>query len=273
MDMDGPRIVGLPMYDPPELHDTVDAWWRGVAHALRLEGVEGVPDVLERGLSLDALWTSPRLLLTQTCGFPLLGAYAGHLQYLATPQYAAAGCVGSNYCSWIVVGADSTARDLEDLRGARCSINSRISHSGYNVLRALVAPLARDGAFFRSVSVSGGHAESLAQLGRGDVDVATIDCITYALLRRCRPRVVAATRILGRAASAPGLPFATRIGASPALVGRLQAGLARAMQDPALATVRSALLLTGLEVLPAGSYTAMAQLDVAAKHHGYHELD
>src|SRR5258705_9265218 len=237
MGASGPRTVGLPMYDPPELHATVDAWWNGLARAFRAEGVADVPDGLDRSLSLDALWGAPDLLFTQTCGYPLTGAWAGRLQYLATPRYAAAGCEGSNYCSWIVVAADSRAHCLEDLRGARCSINGRISHSGFNALRALVAPLARDGRFFGSVSVSGGHAESLVQLGRGEVEVAAIDCVSYAVFRRCRPHAVEATRIIGRTTDAPGLPFAVRIDASADLCRRLRAGLLRAFRDPDLAAL------------------------------------
>ena len=196
------------------------------------KGFADVPDRLERTLSLDALWGAPALLLTQTCGFPLFGSWAGRLQYLATPRYAAPGCAGTDYCSWVVVNANSPAYRIEDLRGARCSISARISHSGYNALRGLIAPLAADGRFFGSISVSGGHAESLAQLERGEVDVAAIDCVTYALLDRCRPHVIAATRIIGRTSSAPGLPFATRIGAGAERIAQLRAGLVARLRRP-----------------------------------------
>ena len=264
--------VGLPMYDPVELHAAVDAWWDGIGHALRAEGVQGVPDRLDRSLTLDALWDAPDLLLTQTCGYPLVKEWAGRLQYLATPRYAAPGCEGVNYLSWIVVSANSDAKGLEDLRGMRCSINGRNSHSGYNALRTLIAPLAREGSFFGEVRVSGGHAESLAQINRGEIDVAAIDCVTYALLARCRPSAMAHTRIIGRTVSAPGLPYATRCGADPALVARLRAGLARAFADPALHRVREILLLDGLEVLAPGAYDGMADMEVAALALGYTEL-
>lgn len=266
-------IAGLPMYDPPELHAAVDAWWNGLARAFRAEGIRGVPDRLDRRLSLDALWGAPELLFTQTCGFPLIGAWADRLQYLATPSYRAAGCESHDYCSFIVVAVDSPAHGLEDLRGARCSINGRQSHSGFNVLRSLVAPLARNGRFFATVSVSGGHAESLGQLGRGEVDVATIDCVTHALLSRCRPRIVAATRVIGRTPSAPALPYATRVGATPELVRRLRAGLRHAFADPGLREVRDQLLLGGIDVLPAGAYDSMAEMQIDARRRGYLELD
>lgn len=265
--------VGLPMYDPPELHAIVDAWWRGLARAFRAEGIAEVPDELDRNLAFDALWSAPDLLFTQTCGYPLTGAWADRLQYVATPRYAAEGCAGPNYCSWIVVAAHSRARSLEDLRGTRCSINSRISHSGFNALRASIAPLARDGPFFGAVRVSGGHSESLAQLERGDVDVAAIDCVTYALLRRCRPHAIEATRIIGRSRSAPGLPYAIRLGAGPDLRRKVVAALARAFDDPHLRDVRAELLIDGLDVLPPNAYRCMAEMAAEARRQGYVELD
>jgi hypothetical protein len=38
-------IAGLPMYDFPELHTVVDAWWSGLVCAFRAEGVEGVREL------------------------------------------------------------------------------------------------------------------------------------------------------------------------------------------------------------------------------------
>ena len=273
MGASGAHRVGLPMYDPPELHALVDAWWSALARAFRAEGVPDVPDRLDRSLPLEALWGAPDLLFTQTCGYPLFGSWAGRLQYLATPRYAAPGCEGVDYLSWIVVAAESPAHGLEDLRGARCSINARHSHTGYNALRALIAPLARNGRFFRSFVVSGGHAESLGQIRRGEVEVAAIDCVTYALLSRCRPQATAATRIIGRTGSAPGLPYATRSDAGPELVRRLRAGLLRAFADPALRSLREGLLIDGLDVLAPGAYQGMFEMELEAGRRGYRELD
>jgi phosphonate ABC transporter substrate-binding protein len=264
--------VGLPMYDPPELRREVDAWWSGLAAAFRREGVTDVPDRLDRSIAFDALWSAPDLLFAQACGFPMIGQWAGRLEYLATPRYAAPGCEGASYCSWVLVAAESKASTLEDLRDTRCSINGRISHSGYNALRALFAPLARNGKFFALVSVSGGHFESLTEIERGDADVAAIDCVSYALLSRCRPELIAATRIIGRTMAAPGLPYVTRAPADPELVQRLRAGLERAFADPGLCAVRDALLIAGLDVLPVARYRCMADMEADAVRHHYFEL-
>jgi hypothetical protein len=269
---DDPMKAGLPMYDPPELRREVDAWWSGLAAAFRSAGIADVPKRLDRGIAFDALWSAPDLLFAQACGFPMLGRWAGRLHYLATPRYTAPGCEDSGYCSWIVVAVDSTARTIEDLRGARCSISGRNSHSGYNALRALVAPLACNGRFFGSVSVSGSHSDSLAQIARGEADVAAIDCVTHALLSRCRPDAIAATQIIGRTARAPGLPYVTRSPADAGLVQRLRAGLALAFADPGLAPVRDALLIGGLDVLPVASYRCMADMEADALRRRYCEL-
>jgi ABC-type phosphate/phosphonate transport system substrate-binding protein len=260
------------MYDPPELRPQVDAWWRGLARAFRAEGIDDVPDTLDRNTPFDRLWRAPDLLIAQACGYPLVRGWADDLRYLATPRYAAPGCDGSSYCSWIVVPASSPYATLEDLRGRLCSINGRNSHSGYNALRGHIAPLSRDGRFFGSVTVSGGHSESIAQLGRGEVDVAAIDCVTYELLRRCRSPAIAATRIIGRTTPAPGLPYVTRNSASPDLCRRLTNGLRAAFEESLLRDVRAALLIDGIELLSVDDYAQMVKVETEALARGYLEL-
>jgi ABC-type phosphate/phosphonate transport system substrate-binding protein len=261
------------MYDPPELRRRVDSWWKGLAGAFRRCGIPDVPDRLDRDIAFDALWSAPDLLFAQACGYPLIGKWAGRLQYVATPRYAAPGCEGVRYCSWVVVSADSPARCIEDLRGSRCSINGRISHSGYNALRALVAPLASGGRFFGSVSVSGSHFESLLQIQRGEADVASIDCISHELFARCRPDVLASARIVGRTADAPGLPYVTRCPADPDLIQRMRAGLELAFADPGLSAVRDDLLIAGLDVLCVDDYRCMAEMEADALRRRYFELE
>jgi ABC-type phosphate/phosphonate transport system substrate-binding protein len=265
--------AGLPMYDPPELRPLVDAWWGGLARAFRQAGIDDVPDRLDRNIAFDALWGASDLLFAQACGYPMLGKWAGRLEYVATPRYAAPGCDGVRYCSWIVVAADSPAQCIEDLRGARCSINGRVSHSGYNALRALVAPLACNGHFFGSVTVSGSHFDSLLQIQRDEADTAAIDCVSHALFARCRPDVVASSRIIGRTVNAPGLPYVTRCPAESDLIRRMRAALDSAFTDPGLAPIRDALLIAGLEVIHVDAYHCMVDMEKDALSRGYFELD
>jgi hypothetical protein len=89
--------------------------------------------------------------------------------------------------------------------------------------------------------------------------------VTYALLSQCRPHATLQTRIIGRTASAPGLPYATHPDAPQELVDRLRAGLGRAFAEPDLAETRRALLLDGFDVLPGTLYECMFEAEADAR--------
>ena len=69
---EGGRIAALLMYDLPGLEAANDALWRAVATRLTASGIEGVPPELSRTIPVAALWRHPRLLLAQSCGYPLV---------------------------------------------------------------------------------------------------------------------------------------------------------------------------------------------------------
>jgi hypothetical protein len=73
------------MYDLPEVSAATDAWWRGVASALRRAGLDAVPEVLTRDPDVD-VWHSQNLLLSQTCGYPLTHELASVVELVATPD-------------------------------------------------------------------------------------------------------------------------------------------------------------------------------------------
>ena len=265
-------FASLPMYDLPELRAATDAWWSGMAVALRRAGIDVVPDQLTRADNPATVWRDPNLLLSQTCGYPLVHDMAGILQPVATPIYDAPGCDGPNYSSAIVVSAEQSANDISALRGAVCAINRPDSQSGYNCLRAVLSSLAEGKPFFARVIETGSHAHSLEMISRGDADVCAIDCVTHTLLSRHRPQALANTRILGYTAHAPGLPYVTRAVASVDVVQRIREGVMTAFADPALAGAREALLLVGAEVLDAESYADILAMEAAAQAQGYREL-
>lgn len=262
-------LASLPMYDLPELRAATDAWWRGLARAFRQEGIADVPDTLDRRRHYQEVWRSPELLFSQTCGYPLTHALAGRVQLVATPCYLAEGCKAAEYCSVVIVGADNPAADIAALRGARCAVNGTDSQSGYNALRALVAPLAQGGRFFGSVAVTGGHRASIEHVAGGRADVAAIDCVTHALLARHHPSALAGTRVLCRTAATSNLPYVTRGQADDDLLARLRNGLRRAMTDPSLTAARDSLMLADIAVLPLSAYDSIADMESAAVAAGY----
>ena len=265
-------LASLPMYDLPALREQTDGWWAGLARALRAEGLQDVPDRLTRGGELAALWQAPDLLFSQTCGYPLTHALKGRVTLLATPVYDCPGCRGGHYHSEILVRDDSGFRRLEDLRGTRAVVNEPGSQSGYNALRAVVAPLAGGRRFFASVERSGGHVHSMAAVAGGSADVCAVDTVTYRLLAKAQPEAVAGLRRLMASPSAPALPYITRLHIPSSDLERLRGGLRRAFDDPALRDLRSALLLADVVVMPVAAYGRIVDMETEAEALGYAEL-
>jgi len=265
-------LASLPMYDLPGLEAETDAWWSALSDAFRAEGLKEVPDRLARGEDMAAQWLSERLLFSQTCGYPLTHSLKGRITLLATPSYACPGCEGGLYHSEILVRTNADYASLADLRGARAVANAEGSQSGYSALRAAIAPLARDGRFFASVSLSGGHLNSMIQVSEGQADVCAVDCVTYHLLAQTQPSAVAGLRSLAVSPSAPALPYITRLTIAPSDLERLRAGLRRAVADPSVRDVRARLLLDDILVKPLGAYDRIDEMEAEAVALGYPEL-
>jgi ABC-type phosphate/phosphonate transport system substrate-binding protein len=267
------RLASLPMYDLPETGDATRALWNGLAQHLRSVGILDAPDSLTRQPSLPDHWLSADLLFSQTCGYPLTHALRGRVSLVATPCYDAPGCEDASYCSIVVVPAGAPTRTFAELRSKRAALNSTKSHSGFNALRALAAPLAKGGRFFGEAIESGSHAASLELVSAGQADVAAIDCVTFALLSRYRPPAIAHVRELCRSALAPALPYVTSGTAGDHRIRLLRQGLQSAMDDPALAEARAALLLKGARRLPEQAYRRIIELEDLALDHGYPALN
>ncbi len=265
-------IASLPMYDLPELRAATDAWWRCLARAFRRAGLAEVPDSLSGDRGTEAVWRDPRLLFSQTCGYPLTHAFKGVLRLVATPAYAAAGCSGPYYSSAIVVREDDPALELGELAGRVCAVNNRASQSGCNALRHAVARYAVQGRFFARVVETGEHLASLAAVAGARADVAAIDAVTFALVTACRPSAVSGLRILGWSEQAPGLPYVTRADVGADRVARLREGLQAAFADPASRPARQVLLLTGAQPLPAAAYDGIDEMEAEAAAGGYPDL-
>ncbi|MCA9669870.1 MAG: PhnD/SsuA/transferrin family substrate-binding protein [Myxococcales bacterium] len=261
--------VSLPWYDLHELTSATDTLWRRIAGALRAAGVRDVPSELDRRTPYEQQWRSGELLFGQACGYDVAVAYADALQVVATPCYRLEGCLGATYRSLVVVRDDDPARTLADLRRRRCAVNTPTSHSGRNVLHAMVAPLSSGRQFFADVVVSGGHEASLALLRHGVVDVAAVDCVTYALLARVRPAALGGTRVLAKTPRAPAPPYVTSTRTDRHTLAALRAALAEALAD---VRVAGALHIAGLRWLARADYRPIVELERQAESLGAHEL-
>lgn len=264
--------ASLPMYALPELEEAHRAWWGGLAAALRRAGCAAVPERLTPSGDCHALWRDERLFWSQTCGYPLTHDFAGCLTPIATPAYGAPGCEGTFYRSAVLVRRDHPAGDPADLRGTVCAVNGPASHSGYNALRHLLAPLAGGAPFFSAVVTTGGHAASLEAVASGRAAVAAVDCVTLELLRRWRPALVEPLRVLAWTAPAPGLPYVTRAATDAETLARMRDALAAALAAPELADCRAELLIGGAENLGGQGYGRVLEMEREAVDQGYPEI-
>ena len=266
-------LASLPMYDFPdwpEVKAQTDAWWTGLAKAFYEQGIANAPQHLCRDQSISE-WQRSDLLFSQCCGYDLMHEQAAHLRLIATPVYAVPDCEGSNYHSVIVVRAGHKAQCLAELRGGICAVNMPGSHSGYNVLRAMLAPLAQGQAFFAKVIETGSHRNSLHVVALGQADVCAVDAVSFALIKRYQPELVESLRVLERSPAAPALPYVTHISNAVETVRRLQRGLQAALVDPELAAVREALFIAGAERLTLAAYDRILELERQAyqQHYAY----
>jgi ABC-type phosphate/phosphonate transport system substrate-binding protein len=265
-------LAGFPMYDFGKLVPANDALWQAISFSLRAAGLTDVPSALERSMSIEQLWAEPRLLLAQSCGYPLMTSLHGRVRLVATPRYRVTGCTGAWHRSALVVRADDDREELAALRGSRCVANQRHSNTGMNLLRAAIAPLAEGRSFFENVTWSRSHWRSLAMVAAGEADLTAIDAVTYAQLGRLEPELVRQTRIIGWTEATPGLPFITASSADDATVHILRGTLQDIAANPDRAELCEELLLDGFESLPESAYQRVIDLARRATDLGYPEL-
>ncbi|HEF4763273.1 TPA: PhnD/SsuA/transferrin family substrate-binding protein [Pseudomonas putida] len=246
------HLAELQMYVAPESIRQANERW--LAHILERLGVTRRD---AEGLSLMDLWLSPYLLLTQTCGYPLMTELRGQVRVLGRPRYELPDSSGGNHCSLLLSRADDPRRTLADFQGSRGVINGEDSNSGMNLLRHRLAPLHRDGQFFDRIGLSGSHRESLRWLRQDLADLAAIDSVTFAYLARYAAEEVAGLRVVERSAISPTLPYITA-----ADVSDEQAEAIRQVMNQTLDELPDVVEVLGLrEVLPASESDFQIILD------------
>jgi len=265
-------VASLPMYDFGGLAAANDALWQAVAAKLEAAGLADVPTQLDRSLPIERLWLDPRLLLAQTCGYPLMTSLRGRVRLVATPRYRAHGCAGPFHGSALVLHADDDTRDLAGLRDRRCAANQRHSNTGMNLPRAAIADLAGGKPFFRSVTWTGSHRASLAMVASGQADLAAIDVVTLAQLRRFEPELTKGVRVLGWTEATPGLPLITSTLTDDGTIELLRRALFEIASAPHHAALRDELLLDGFDLVPETAYQSILTLEQRAIAVGYPHL-
>ncbi|KXU87322.1 phosphate ABC transporter substrate-binding protein [Caballeronia megalochromosomata] len=232
-------LAALPMYN---VAPALAADWRTLLEHVRehlagwLDARGDTLEIVDPGPDLTAFWLRDDVLLSQTCGYPLVHALAHRVQVIGAPDFDAPGCENGAYRSVVIVGTQVRAQSIEGCRGLRAAYNDDDSNSGMNFLRHAVAPFARDGRFFASVTKTGAHLASLRALAELRADVAAIDCVTFAFAQSHLPELTAGVRVLDVTASAGALPFIASMRVPQNAIDTIFDALADALShDPALA--------------------------------------
>lgn len=238
------------MYDFGQAEAANDRLWSAVRDGLIQRGI-AAPDALTRGEgALWDSWTSPDLVLAQTCGYPFRARLFPSVQLVGTPDYGLPGCPPGHYNSVFVVRTDDPRRGLSEFADAAFAFNEDLSQSGWAAPQNHAAEL---GFYLRPSLRSGSHRSSARAVAEGRADIASIDAQTWTMLRR---EVLATNglRELGRTAPpTPALPFITALGQDAiAIADALEAAIANLSAED-----RAATGLTGLIRLPATAYLAV----------------
>ena len=265
------RLAALPMYDFPWTAAANDALWAAIAVRLDEAGVEA-PKRLTRRPDLDAQWRDPRLVFGQTCGYPYVAGLKGAVALIATPAYGFPGCEDASHRSFIIRRASDPRRALAEFRGATAGLNGHDSNTGMNLFRAAIAPIAGRAPFFRAIVVTGSHEASMAAVAEGRVDLAAIDCVSFALLARGRPELIERVAVVAESPPSPGLPFIASARLDASAVAAVRQALFAALADPNLAEARSALGLEGAREASPAAYDRVAQIERDAVAAGYARL-
>jgi ABC-type phosphate/phosphonate transport system substrate-binding protein len=261
-------IAILPMYDFPWTAAANDALWASISARLTEAGVRA-PISLTRGGDLTALWRDPGLVFGQTCGYPYVTGLKDSVMLIATPEYSFPGCEDASHRSFLIRRMDDSRRGLSEFRGATAALNARDSNTGMNLFRAVIAAVAGGAPFFRAVIVTGSHEASVEAVAERRADLASIDCVSFALLGRGRPELLERVAIVAESPLSPCLPFVASASFGQPTIDAVRGALFAALADPNLAEARETLGLKGVRLATPAGYDRVAEIERAAAAAGY----
>ena len=247
-----PGTASLPMYDFDWLRPAHDRLWAAIAEALGSAGLDA-PSVLTRATDVHALWHDPNLLLSQSCGWPLVTELDGQVSTIGTFAYDIPSSDESDgwYRSAIVTPGGAAA----DSSGP-VAVNSVASLSGWISLRVALGIDEHS----RTVVLTGSHVASLAALRDGRAAVAAIDGVTHALIARDDPTLLDGLAVIGRGPRIPCLPIVGPVSWDPATIEVVRHAIDAAVRRDDLADVRTALLIRRFMPLERADYGPLRHL-------------
>jgi len=179
---------------------------------------------------LEALWERGDLGAAFMCGFPFASA-AVKQQALAAPIPSPPRYGGKpQYCTDLVVRADSAFVRLSDTFGGRIGWTVEHSQSGYRAVRNHLA--LRDARYAEWVGPLVTPRRVIDALLAGEIEVGPLDSYVHDLLRRHEPETAAKLRVIESTAMTPIPLLVASPGVADDAVARLRNALCPAMPRP-----------------------------------------
>jgi ABC-type phosphate/phosphonate transport system substrate-binding protein len=257
----GTATVSLPMYDLEELRPATVALRDELAAGLTRAGWPAAGVDLENPthLVLEDHWRSPDVGVSHTCGLPVAEPLRGQVHVLGTFRWLGVTDANGRYASAILVPARSRVRGLSELTWARPAVNAFESLSGWASLGAALAGAGLDHLVLGRPLVTGSHVASVAAVAAGWADVAAVDAVTLALLRRYRPAAVDGVRVIAVGPRIPATPLITC--RDPKLAPALLRDVVRgALAEPSLRPHLGALGITGFVEFDESAFASVTAL-------------
>ena len=95
----------------------------------------------------------------------------------------------------------------------------------------------------------------------GEADLASIDCVSFALLSRGRPELIERVTVVAESQLSPSLPFIAAAGFPASTIAAVRGALFAALADPALAEARATLGLKGARPASPADYDRVIEID------------
>lgn len=245
-------MISLPMYDVD--HPATLALTEELARRLQLRGFSKEQTRVVWPDGLAAHWQADSLLLSQTCGYPLV-TLLDTVRTVGCFHYTAAGCQDYRYRSLFVVRDADRQRQVADFSGQRLVCNSADSQSGYNVwVRRLAEQQSSVNEFFSEVHFSGGHRQSLWALQQQSADITAVDCVSLALFARYHPQWLEGLVVIDQSPLTPGLPLIAAASVSDNQLQLLRQTLAELVADPLSQRLCAPLLIGGFSEISREAY-------------------
>ena len=214
-----------------------------------------LPRKLARNTDPTKLWRSENQFVSQTCGWPLVTQLGETVRVVGAFRQTTPESASHFYRSVVVGRVDGTPFDFQ---GSVAAVNELESLSGWiSLIAAIHGPQETWRGDFK---VSGSHAESVRMLCRGEADIASIDSVTLAHLRRIDPQAINSLFVICNGPLVPCLPIITHRSVSDSQISELRQALSESTRDPSIAAATSALFISGFDALDLEDYLPLRNL-------------